>query len=172
MRALVEAEAVGRTGFGIAGLPTMKFEPAVFSRLTGGRYDHSNPDISYPDADERRLPASPALRWRQLAKAYVINNDAALKATAWGMFGLCGEQHEQYGFASAAAMAAGLAEAEERQLAALEEWLRRHRAVALLKAKDWAAYGMLRDPVSGRELAVRLYRAHRARTEKKKRWLL
>ncbi|HWA22513.1 MAG TPA: N-acetylmuramidase domain-containing protein [Caulobacterales bacterium] len=171
MRALVAAEAAGREGFGIVHLPTMKFEPAVFSRLTGGRYDHSNPDISYPLADDRRLPASPALRWRQLAKAYVMNNEAALKAAAWGMFALRGEDHEDYGFTSAASMAASLAESEERQLAALEEWLRRRRAAGLLKARNWAAYGALRDPAEGRALAGRLYRGYRALTDKKRRLL-
>jgi hypothetical protein len=171
MRALVAAEAAGREGFGIAHLPTMKFEPAVFSRLTEGRYDHSNPDTSYPTADDRRLPASPMLRWRQLAKAYVMSNEAALKAAAWGMFALRGEDHEDYGFTSAAAMAAGLAESEERQLAALEQWLRRRRALGPLKARDWAAYGVLRDPVEGRVLAGRLHRAYRALTDKKRRLL-
>jgi hypothetical protein len=171
MRALVEAEAAGREGFGIAGLPTMKFEPAIFSRLTGGRYDNSNPDISHPLADDRRLPASPALRWRQFAKAYVMNNDAALRAVAWGMFGLCGEHHEAYGFATPGAMASSLAESEERQFEALEEWLRRRRAVDLLKTRNWAAYASLREPEDPRALALRLYRAHKALLPKR-RWFL
>jgi hypothetical protein len=171
MRALVEAEAAGRDGFGIAGLPTMKFEPAIFSRVTERRYDNSNPDISHPLADDRRLPASPALRWRQFAKAYVMNNDAALRAVAWGMFGLSGEHHEAYGFATPAAMASALAESEERQFEALEEWLRRKRAVDLLKARDWVSYASLRAPEDTRALAGRLYRAYKALTPKK-RWFL
>ncbi len=171
MRALVEVEAAGREGFGIEDLPAMKFDPAAFSRLTNHRYDNSNPDISYPEADDRRLPASPVLRWRQFAKAYVMNNDAALRAVAWGMFGMRGADHEDYGFASPAAMASALAEGEERQLEALEEWLRRTRAVELLKVRDWAAYASLREPADPRPLAVRLYRAHKALMPKK-RWFL
>lgn len=172
LRAVVDVEADGREGFGVAGLPTMKFDPAVFSRLTGGRFDHTNPDISYAQPDDRRLPASPVLRWRQLGKAYVMNADAALNSASWGRFALPAEDHEHYGFADAAAMGAGMAESEERQLAALEEWLRRSGAVALLKARDWDAYAARRAPESGRHLASRLYWAHRALTEKKKRRFL
>ncbi len=77
------------------------------------------------------------------------------------MFGMRGADHEDYGFASPAAMASALAEGEERQLEALEEWLRRTRAVELLKVRDWAAYASLREPADPRPLAVRLYRAHK-----------
>jgi N-acetylmuramidase len=169
MAAIVEVEAAGREGFGLAGLPAMTFEPAVFSHLTGHRHDNANPDISYPVADARKLPASQELRWKQLAKSYVMDRDAALKAASWGMFVMRGEEHQAYGFETAAAMAASLAGAEARQLEALEEWIVRQDLTGALKKRDWIAYGAAREPAHGKALASRLYKTHRRLTDKKRR---
>ncbi len=169
MAAIVEVETEGREGFGLFGLPTMTFEPAMFSHITGHRHDNANPDISYPLADARRLPASRELRWKQLAKAFVMDRDAALKSASWGMFLMRGDHHQAYGFGTAAAMAARLAGSEARQLEALEEWIARQDMVGALKKRDWIAYAAAREPSQGRAFASRLYKTHRRLTDKKRR---
>lgn len=169
LAAIVEVETAGREGFGLAGLPVMTFEPAVFSHLTGHRHDNSNPDISYPVADARKLPASQELRWKQLAKVYVMDRDAALKSASWGMFMMRGAEHEAYGFETAAAMVASLAGSEARQLEALEEWIVRQDMAGALKKRDWIAYGAAREPALGKPFASRLYKTHRRLTDKKRR---
>ena len=44
---VIRIESAG-AGFGADGRPLILFEPTVFSRLTGGRFDASNPLVSQP----------------------------------------------------------------------------------------------------------------------------
>jgi hypothetical protein len=167
-RTVVDVESADRAGFAPNGLPAILFEPHVFSELTSRRHDSANPDISYRDPDPRKLPQSQDLRWRQLAKAFVIDEDAALKATRWGMFQILGLHHAACGFASAAGLAAGMAGSEARQLEALEEFLIAHGLVDVLKEKHWTGFAAKYEgPANAKAHGARLARAYRALTAKR-----
>lgn len=139
-RAVMLIEVGEKEAFAANGLPMVTFEPHVFAELTGGKHNAANPDVSYAEADPRRIPAAQELRWKQLAKAFVLDREAALKATSWGMFEMLGLYHEDFGFSTVASFVASISGSEARQLEAFEAFLHGQGLVALLKAKNWAGF--------------------------------
>jgi hypothetical protein len=137
IRAVVEVECAGSAGFADSGLPLILFEPHVFSELTGGRFDQSNPDVSYPELDLRKYPQSQELRWRQLAKAFILDRDAALQAASWGAFQMLGRNFAACGFPNPAAFAASVSGSPGRQLEAFEAFIDAHKLLPALKQRRW-----------------------------------
>jgi hypothetical protein len=137
LHVVVQAETDGQRGFGPSGLPTILFEPHLFSEVTQAHHDGSSPDISYPERDVRKYPQSEEVRWRQLAKAFALDSEAALLSTRWGAFQILGANYAACGFPSASALAATLAGSEARQLEAFETLLARQKLGSAMRAKKW-----------------------------------
>jgi len=162
MRALVDVERAGRSGFGADLLPTIRFEPHIFSRLTRHKFDHAHPDFSYPHRDERKYPASQELHWRQLASAYALDGEAALRATRWGAFLIAGNDFPDCGFPTAAAFAAYCAGSEARQLELLETLLTRRELAPLLRGRKWKDFARAYcGPAAAAAKARQLERAYK-----------
>lgn len=97
--ALVKAVAVVESageGFLKDGRPKVLFEAHHFSRLTGGRYDKTNPDVSSPhwdrslyaggkDSEERGVGEH-----KRLAAAAALDRKMALQACSFGAFQIMG----------------------------------------------------------------------------------
>lgn len=86
----------GGEGFLKDGRPKVLFEAHHFSRLTGGRYDKTHPNISSPhwdrslyaegkDSEERG-----AREHERLAAAAALDRKMALQACSWGAFQVMG----------------------------------------------------------------------------------
>lgn len=81
------------SGFLADGRPVILFEAHVFSKLTGGKYDKSHPNISSKAWNRSLYGASGAHQHDRLAIAASLNRDAALKSCSWGLFQIMGSNH-------------------------------------------------------------------------------
>ena len=140
IRAVVQVEAGGRTGFTPDGKPLILFEPHIFSRQTNRRFDASNPTLSYRNWKERPYPKTQAERWKQLSDAYALDPEAALASASWGMFQVMGFNHKLCGFDSASAFVADISQSHVRQMIAFEAFCRANNIVDELQRKDWEGF--------------------------------
>lgn len=98
IRAVVDVEAGGRTGFLPDKRPKILFESRWFHKLTDGRFDGSHPDLSTPTWV--RNYKGGAGEYDRLEAAIELDGQAALKSASWGMFQILGVNHRLAGFAS------------------------------------------------------------------------
>lgn len=111
IKAIAEVEAGPNGAFLDTGEPVILFEPHIFSRLTGGKFDGNTvepkhldyrkigPDwifISYPSWRPSRYgPVS--VQHLRLQGAARFDRDAALKSCSWGLYQLMGFNHKRCG---------------------------------------------------------------------------
>lgn len=138
IRAVWNVEAAG-AGFQ-NGLPKILPEPHRFSKLTGGKWDASHPDLSWPTWTPGRYPTTQAACYAQLAKMVALDTDAGLKACSYGAFQILGENFAACGYPTAWEMVCGLSMTEGQQLDAFVCFLRARRLDAPLRQLDWEAF--------------------------------
>jgi hypothetical protein len=151
LRALVQVESAG-FGFSADNRPLILFEPAVFSSLTGGRFDASHPTVSAPAGRRVDLGRTQRDRWALLTLAHGLDPIAAVKATSWGLFQVSGLNAAASGYANAFEMAQDFARSEARQLAAFQRYLQNAGLVDELQRRDWEGFARVYE---GNESAVR-----------------
>lgn len=98
IKAVAEVESRGE-GFLDTGEPKILFEPHIFSRLTGGVYDKSHPDISYPKWKSGAYGPISAQHGK-LQRAAALDRDAAMQSASWGLFQVMGFNWKAAGFKS------------------------------------------------------------------------
>jgi hypothetical protein len=138
--AVAQVESGSLGAFDANGRMIILYEPHIFSRLTGAQYDSSHPTISYPRFGLRPYPRSQDDRWAQLAQAFALNEEAALKSASYGKFQILGLNHNVCGFSTARAFVADMAQSEARQLAAFEAFVRGNNLHIPLRTLDWRAF--------------------------------
>lgn len=144
LRAVLQVESRGRGFHPTTRRPIILFEPHVFSKRTGGRFDQVRPDLSYPTWGTLPYPPSQTERYQQLAGAMQLALAAALESASWGLFQLMGYQARLCGFADAPAFARAMATTEAAQLAAFVSFLQANPGmVEALKLSDWAGFARL-----------------------------
>jgi len=116
--------------------PQILYERHVFHRLTGGQYDDG--DISDPTRGD--YGAKGAHQYDRLNRAIARNRNAALQSTSWGIGQIMGENYAAAGFAGVEEMVAAMSQSEDRQLAAMGNFLISTKLQAPLKALDWKAF--------------------------------
>lgn len=138
----VDAVESGGKGFGPDGRPLILFEPHIFSKRTGHRFDKSHPHLSYPKWGTRPYPKTQAERYRQLEEAMKLNETAALESCSWGRFQVCGFNAKNCGYDTVQTFVAAMYADETNHLRAFIqylEWamltdeLREHRWVELAR---------------------------------------
>jgi hypothetical protein len=92
VKAVVEVESGGRTGFLADKRPKILFESRWFHKLTGGRFDQSHEHLSTPTWV--RNYKGGAGEYERLFEAMELDREAALKSASWGMFQILGVNHE------------------------------------------------------------------------------
>lgn len=95
VRAVVEVESGGRTGFLADKRPKILFESRWFHKLTDGEHDETHPGISTPKWV--RNYKGGAAEYERLAEAIELDREAALKSASWGMFQILGVNHRVAG---------------------------------------------------------------------------
>jgi hypothetical protein len=144
IRAVVRVETGADGGFD-NGRPRILFEPTLFSRLTGGRFDASNPGVSQATLVRTDLGRTQADRWAKLGEAFSLDSSAALQATSWGLFQTTGLHFAACGFASVEEFVLDISQSETRQLAAFERFLRSQQLIDELQARDWEGFARVYD---------------------------
>jgi N-acetylmuramidase/Putative peptidoglycan binding domain len=118
--------------------PQILFERHIFSRLTGGAYDATDPGISNPVPGG--YGASGAAQYPRLGEAAALAQDAALQSASWGLGQVMGENFALGGYAGVEAMVADMCSSEDAQLAMMVEFIVHNNLAAALQTHNWAAY--------------------------------
>lgn len=139
IRAAAQVESSGR-GFAADGRPIILFEPHVFSRLTGHRFDSTHGGVSYAKWGAKPYPATQKDRWDQLLYAARIDHAAAYQAASWGLFQIMGFNFQICGFASIDAFVAAMETDEREHLLAFVEYVRGNRLDDELREHRWADF--------------------------------
>jgi hypothetical protein len=134
--AVISVETSG-CGFLSDRRPKILFERHIFSRLTGGRYDATAPDISQPTPGG--YGAAGANQYSRLAVAQQLDATAALQSASWGLGQVMGENFAAAGFADVATMVAAMEASEDAQLLAMAAFVAHSGLSPALSQHDWAA---------------------------------
>jgi hypothetical protein len=118
--------------------PQILFERHYFSRLTGGRFDASNPEISAPTPGG--YGPSGAHQYDRLAQAISLNRDAALRSASWGMAQVMGDNHQAAGYANVEDMVTAITDSEDVQLAVMADFILSSKLNSSLASHNWAAF--------------------------------
>ena len=149
--AVLAVETSG-TGFLPDRRPKILFERHVFHHLTHGAYDRSHPSISAPLAGG--YGPGGAAQYTRLAQAVALNRHAALQSTSWGIGQIIGTNFALCGTPTVEAMAAAMVDSEDRQLAAMADYLHATGLAARLARHDWAGFA---EGYNGPDYARRNY---------------
>lgn len=141
IRSVYEVESRGR-GFGPDGRPLILFEPHVFSRLTGHRFDDSHGGVSYRAWGDKPYPAgSEAERhranWDRLTYAARLDHAAAHQACSWGAPQIMGFNHALCGFGTVEALVAAMSAGEREQLMAFVAFVKGSGLETELREGRW-----------------------------------
>jgi hypothetical protein len=117
--------------------PQILFERHIFRRETGGFYDASHPNISNPEAGGYIGGGN---EYHRLQQAMLLNQEAALKSTSWGIAQIMGFNFGLAGYASVAAMVQDLIQDENRQLDAMANFIKANNLARALAAPNWAEF--------------------------------
>ena len=130
--------AVETTGCGFLPdlRPKILYERHIFHGLTGGKYDDGK--ISAPT--QGGYGADGAHQYDRLALAIAKDRTAALQSCSWGIGQIMGENFSLAGFADIEQMVAAMSESEDRQLAAMGDFLIGSRLNVPLRAHDWTSF--------------------------------
>jgi hypothetical protein len=143
VRALVQVESNGSSGFGPDGLPLTAFEGHWFQRLTKNVYDETHPLLSYRYKKKagwqwQKNNKDHATSWKTLTAAMELNADAALQSTSWGMCQVLGANFWKAGYKDVFAFVEAMKQGSRGQLDAFVEFcLKTPGMVSALQRKDF-----------------------------------
>ena len=135
VRAVIDVESRG--GFLPDGRPKILFERHYFCRLTAGKYDAANPDISNRQWGGYKGGAAEHDR---LQKAIKLDRAAALQSASWGAFQIMGANYKECGFATVEAFVKAMVAGEPEQLDAFVAFVKSRRLNDELTRLDWAGF--------------------------------
>jgi hypothetical protein len=138
VRTVKDVEAAG-AGFQ-SGYPKVLFEGQVFSKATGGRFNATNPTVSYPSFDRSKYPATQDARFDQIVQAVGLDPDAGFSAASWGAFQILGENYKACGYASPFAFVMAMCQTEGAQLMAFVNFVISNHLASALASHDWATF--------------------------------
>jgi N-acetylmuramidase/Putative peptidoglycan binding domain len=118
--------------------PKILFERHIFHRLTGGRFDADDPDISQPTPGGYGLDG--AHQYDRLAAAILLDRAAALQSASWGIGQIMGENFRTAGFNGVEDMAAAMGESEDAQLPAMAKFIIANNMGESLQNQDWTGF--------------------------------
>jgi len=140
IKAVTKVEAP-RGGFQDDGQVSILFERHKFSEYTQGRFDRSHPDLSNPTPGGYGTFSA---QHGRLQRAVVLDRNAALMATSWGLFQILGSNYREAGFKSLQEFINAMISGESAQLSAFVDFVKSNpRRWNALKSHDWATFAKL-----------------------------
>jgi hypothetical protein len=118
--------------------PKILFERHIFHRLTGGRFDDVDPNVSQPTPGG--YGAGGAHQYERLAAAIQLDRAAALQSASWGLNQIMGQNFAAAGFHQVEDMVAAMIESEDKQLHAGVQFIIGNDMDVLLRDHDWAGF--------------------------------
>lgn len=151
LQAIAEVEAGSAGAFLDSGEPVILYEPHVFHRLTGGRFDGKR--VSGVAAGTKWAQLSfrewqpgtygpTSVQHQRLAAAALLDRDAALQSCSWGLFQILPTPGTLFcGFGTLQRFVNAMYGSADDHLRALVFFVRLDgRLVEALRAKDWTAF--------------------------------
>lgn len=138
IRAVIDVESAG-SGFLGDGRPKVLFEAHVFSRETGGQFDHTHPTLSTRHW-QRDLYKGGAAEYLRVYRAAQLNGEAAMRACSWGMFQIMGFNFAECGERSLHGFLLAMHNNEDAQLALFSGLIESKSLAASLRGRDWAKF--------------------------------
>ena len=135
--AVISVETSGM-GFLPARRPQILFERHVFARLTGGKYNKSNPDISNVIPGGYGDPG--ANQYTRLGQAIALDRESALKSASWGLGQVMGENYQMGGYPDVETMVAAMADSEDAQLSMMAGFILSAKLESYLWTHNWPAF--------------------------------
>jgi len=135
IQAVMDVESRG--GFLTDGRPKILFERTCFSRLTKGKNNQSNPDISATRSGGYKGGSA---EYDRLARAIKLDRDAALRSTSWGAFQIMGDNYEMCGFSNVEDFVKAMVAGEPEQLDAFVKFVTKSGFSDELARLDWAGF--------------------------------
>ncbi len=135
IKAVAEVESNRETHWPDGRVPIL-FEAHWFGKLTGYRFNDSNPGISSRAWNRALYRGGPA-EYERLAEAARLDGDAALQSASWGAFQIMGFHWKALGYASPAAFVDSM-QAAAGQLDAFVRFIEANPPIKhALQAHDW-----------------------------------
>jgi hypothetical protein len=128
-------------GFFIDARPQILFERHVFQRLTGKRFDATNPEVSGDSG--RPYGASGGHQFDRLAEALRLDPTAALQSASWGIGQTLGENYKEAGCASAYDLVAAMFQSEDSQIVAAANEMVNTGCAKALAVHDWKTFARI-----------------------------
>lgn len=144
VKAVAEVETAGAS-FDASNRPTILYERHVFSRCTAppGKFDRTHPDLSASKPYPKGAYGSKDQQFVKLARAFQLDQAAALKAPSWGKFQILGENCKACGFATVADFVKAMTISESEHLKAFVKFLLSSpKRLQAIRKKDWAALAL------------------------------
>lgn len=117
--------------------PQILFERHIFHKLTNGRYDSGNADIS--NAKAGGYVGGPG-EYTRLGKALGLDWESALQSVSWGIGQVMGFNYQVAGFASVGAMVADMTKDENAQLLAMANFIKGNNLASALQRQNWVSF--------------------------------
>lgn len=147
IKAVLEVETGGRGGFAIEGKPTILFEGHVFWQQlkTKGidpvKYQRGNEDILYPKWTKRYYKGG-IKEYDRLAKAMLVNKEAACLSASWGLAQIMGFNYKLCGCKSIDEFVEKMSESEGKQLELFAQFLKGNHWDVYLRNHDWKEFAL------------------------------
>lgn len=132
-----------RGPFNPDGTPTTLFEGHVFSRLTKGKFDLTNPDISYPRWSRQWYGKTWVAEQDRLRRASQLSHKAALMAASWGMFQIMGFNYGAAGHVNVYNFVDAMRESASQQLEAFVTFIETTGLADELREHRWKDFARL-----------------------------
>lgn len=117
--------------------PQILFERHIFHKLTDGRYDAGNADISNTTTGGY---VGGAGEYPRLEKAVQLDRAAALQSASWGIGQVMGSNFNVAGFHSVDDMVAGMVKDENAQLLAMANFIKGNHLDRALQHQNWETF--------------------------------
>lgn len=140
VRAVADVESGGRTGFDTHKRPKILFEVHIFQKNTGGKFDHSHPELSAPYSSPRRVQSYNKDQWKVLHAAFALAPQAACKSASWGMFQVLGENYQMVGWKTVRQFVTDMFVSEAQHMRAFLGYCRAANLVRHLRTHSWASF--------------------------------
>lgn len=148
VKAVIDVESKGY-GFYDDGTPIILFEGHKFHKYTKGKYSYDSryEDISYPEWTKKYYKGTQEGEYDRLQRASVLDLEAALKSTSWGMFQIMGFNYKKAGYKSVKDFVTAMGADEREQLEAFMKFIKntKRKGKSLLnhlRDNDWVNFAI------------------------------
>jgi hypothetical protein len=117
--------------------PQILFERHIFHRITKGRHDTGNAEISN---EKPGGYVGGAGEYARLDKAMKLDRGAALQSASWGIGQVMGFNYKVSGFVTIDAMVADMVKDENAQLLAVANFIKGNNLAGALQRQNWVSF--------------------------------